>query len=59
MIIVTDSLLLYCFHLEGGASFGDNDLFDISDNDNYKPDPGKGGGGGGRTFRAFIVEFLL
>eukprot|EP00063_Salmo_salar_P032186 XP_014007021.1 PREDICTED: CD99 antigen-like protein 2 isoform X8 [Salmo salar] len=34
---------------EGGASFGDNDLFDISDNDNYKPDPGKGGGGGARA----------
>nr|ACN10913.1 CD99 antigen precursor [Salmo salar] len=33
----------------GGASFGDNDLFDISDNDNYKPDPGKGGGGGARA----------
>uniref|UniRef100_A0AAZ3NQ08 Uncharacterized protein n=1 Tax=Oncorhynchus tshawytscha TaxID=74940 RepID=A0AAZ3NQ08_ONCTS len=29
---------------EGGGSFGDNDLFDLSDNDNYKPDPGKGGG---------------
>uniref|UniRef100_A0AAZ3P271 CD99 antigen-like protein 2 n=1 Tax=Oncorhynchus tshawytscha TaxID=74940 RepID=A0AAZ3P271_ONCTS len=28
----------------GGGSFGDNDLFDLSDNDNYKPDPGKGGG---------------
>nr|XP_029523110.1 CD99 antigen-like protein 2 isoform X3 [Oncorhynchus nerka] len=28
----------------GGGSFGDNDLFDVSDNDNYKPDPGKGGG---------------
>ncbi|XP_021464507.2 CD99 molecule isoform X5 [Oncorhynchus mykiss] len=28
----------------GGGSFGDNDLFDFSDNDNYKPDPGKGGG---------------
>ncbi|XP_029597102.1 CD99 molecule isoform X6 [Salmo trutta] len=33
----------------GGGSFGDNDLFDISDNDNYKPDPGKGGGGGARA----------
>uniref|UniRef100_A0A4W5RL00 CD99 molecule n=1 Tax=Hucho hucho TaxID=62062 RepID=A0A4W5RL00_9TELE len=31
----------------GGGSFGDNDLFDVSDNDGYKPDPGKGGGGGG------------
>ncbi|XP_038835688.1 CD99 molecule isoform X5 [Salvelinus namaycush] len=34
---------------EGGGSFGDNDLFDLSDNDNYKPDPGKGGGGGARA----------
>ncbi|KAM9398139.1 CD99 molecule isoform 4-T4 [Salvelinus alpinus] len=33
----------------GGGSFGDNDLFDLSDNDNYKPDPGKGGGGGARA----------
>ncbi|XP_064874836.1 CD99 antigen-like protein 2 isoform X2 [Oncorhynchus nerka] len=31
----------------GGGSFGDNDLFDVSDNGGYKPDPGKGGGGGG------------
>nr|XP_029516160.1 CD99 antigen-like protein 2 isoform X5 [Oncorhynchus nerka] len=31
----------------GGGSFGDNDLFDVSDNGGYKPDPGKGSGGGG------------
>ncbi|XP_029612287.1 CD99 antigen-like protein 2 isoform X4 [Salmo trutta] len=31
----------------GGGSFGDKDLFDVSDNGDYKPDPGKGGGGGG------------
>nr|XP_023828304.1 CD99 antigen-like protein 2 isoform X3 [Salvelinus alpinus] len=31
----------------GGGSFGDSDLFDVSDNGGYKPDPGKGGGGGG------------
>uniref|UniRef100_A0A4W5ND15 CD99 molecule n=1 Tax=Hucho hucho TaxID=62062 RepID=A0A4W5ND15_9TELE len=33
----------------GGGSFGDNDLFDVSDNGGYKPDPGKGGGGGARA----------
>uniref|UniRef100_A0A674F891 CD99 molecule n=1 Tax=Salmo trutta TaxID=8032 RepID=A0A674F891_SALTR len=33
----------------GGGSFGDKDLFDVSDNGDYKPDPGKGGGGGARA----------
>uniref|UniRef100_A0A8C7LSW5 CD99 molecule n=1 Tax=Oncorhynchus kisutch TaxID=8019 RepID=A0A8C7LSW5_ONCKI len=36
----------------GGGSFGDNDLFDVSDNGGYKPDPGKGGGGGGGDVEA-------
>ncbi|XP_041734600.1 CD99 molecule isoform X3 [Coregonus clupeaformis] len=31
----------------GGGSLGDNDLFDVSNDGGYKPDPGKGGGGGG------------
>uniref|UniRef100_A0A8C7VS68 CD99 molecule n=1 Tax=Oncorhynchus mykiss TaxID=8022 RepID=A0A8C7VS68_ONCMY len=35
---------IYPFNFLCGGSFGDNDLFDFSDNDNYKPDPGKGGG---------------
>ncbi|XP_041734601.1 CD99 molecule isoform X4 [Coregonus clupeaformis] len=33
----------------GGGSLGDNDLFDVSNDGGYKPDPGKGGGGGARA----------
>ncbi|XP_023677369.1 CD99 molecule isoform X2 [Paramormyrops kingsleyae] len=32
----------------GGGTFGDDDLFDLSQNEGYKPDAGKGGQGGGR-----------
>ncbi len=36
--------MIVFIHLEGGGTFGDSDLFDVSGGD-YKPDGGRSGGG--------------